>query len=295
MSTNRSRRIDRDTAEQLLGGDPVGSEAGQASLTGQAALAGLLAAAKAPAAGPAEGALPGEEQVMAAFRAARHSTAPQHLAPQHRRRTMADTALARAFSAKALAAALAATAVGGVAFAASTGNLPTVLGGHGPVDSPALTGGSSHSAGPGGGTDRPGGDPSGRTGTQPGGTAKPSADASGTAGASAGASGDPSQLPDLAKLCKTVGERTGNATKLRELLAEESMQPLVKAAGGADKVAPYCANVVGKGNASPGNASPGDHGKPSPTPTASSTKGEREKTAAPSADQKAARSSDSGG
>ncbi|GAA4855165.1 hypothetical protein [Kitasatospora terrestris] len=293
MSTNRSRRIDRDTAEQLLGGDPVGSEAGQASLTGQAALAGLLAAAKAPAAGPAEEALPGEEQVMAAYRAARHSTA-QHLAPQHRRRTMADTALARAFSAKALAAALAATAVGGVAFAASTGNLPTVLGGHGPVESPVLTGGSSHSAGPDGGTDRPG-DPSGRTGTQPGGTAKPSADASGTAGASAGASGDPSRLPDLAKLCKTVGERTGNTTKLRELLTEESMQPLVKAAGGADRVAPYCATVVGKGNASPGNASPGDHGKPTPTPTPTSTKGEREKTTAPSADQKAARSSDSGG
>lgn len=54
MSTNRSRRIDRDTAEQLLAGAAADSPGGQASLTGEdgdsahQALAALLTAAAAP-------------------------------------------------------------------------------------------------------------------------------------------------------------------------------------------------------------------------------------------------------
>ena len=62
MSTNRSRQIDRDMAEQLLGGAPGGRTGGHD------ALAGLLAAAAAPA---ADGELPGEQAALAAFRVAR--------------------------------------------------------------------------------------------------------------------------------------------------------------------------------------------------------------------------------
>ncbi|MFC1431426.1 hypothetical protein ACEZDB_12315 [Streptacidiphilus sp. N1-3] len=114
MSTNRSRRIDRDTAERLLGGVRGGTT------DGHDALAGVLAAAAAPA---AEGELSGERAAVAAFRAAR--LAP---APATRKRPMLTSGLARLLSAKAAAAVLA-TAFGGVAVAAGTGHLPAALGG----------------------------------------------------------------------------------------------------------------------------------------------------------------------
>ncbi|WP_328955566.1 hypothetical protein [Kitasatospora purpeofusca] len=145
MSTNRPRRIDRDTAEQLLAGAVGGPSAGPgASLTGPDGSTGrtgssrseagpgdrvarVLAAAAAPATG---GELAGEEAALAAFREARLASAAVPAAPAPvRRRSMATATLTRAFSTKAAAVVLGATALGGVAVAAGTGNLPVPLGG----------------------------------------------------------------------------------------------------------------------------------------------------------------------
>jgi hypothetical protein len=106
MSTDRPR-IDRDTAEQLLR---------RGSTDAADPLAILLAAAAAPAR-PDE--LVGEQAVLAAFRAA-------HLGPvpQPRRRSMIQTAIAKLLTLKVAGAALAVAATGGVAVAATTGNLP---------------------------------------------------------------------------------------------------------------------------------------------------------------------------
>jgi len=107
MSTHRSRRIGRHTAEQLLrGGRPAGADA----------VSDLLTAASAPA---GAGELAGEQAALAAFRSAR--LAP---APQPRRPSMLKTALAKVLTVKIAAAAVTATAAGGIALAAATGNLP---------------------------------------------------------------------------------------------------------------------------------------------------------------------------
>ncbi|MFJ4778853.1 hypothetical protein [Streptomyces sp. NPDC088762] len=129
MSTNRPRRIDQRTAEQLLGRGPA------TSTGGHDALARLLSAAAAPA---AEGELAGERAALAAFRAARLARDP---VPQpHPRRRPMRTPTAKLLGAK-VAAVAAATALGGVAVAAGTGHLPAGLGG-GPARSeprPAVT------------------------------------------------------------------------------------------------------------------------------------------------------------
>lgn len=111
MSTHRSR-IDRDTAERLLRRASVPPRAGAEPL------AGLLAAAAAP---PRPDELAGEPAVMAAFRAARLGPVPQT-----RRRSMIKMALAKLLTLKVAAAAVTVTAAGGVALAATSGNLPGV-------------------------------------------------------------------------------------------------------------------------------------------------------------------------
>lgn len=134
MRINRPRRIDRDTAERLLDGRPLGPNAGHD------ALADLLAAAAAPA---VDGELAGEGAAITAFREARLGSVRQP-----RRGRMATTKRASAFSAKAIGTAIATTAICGVSLAAATGHLPGVRGGgsvaphsHG---SPAATEGPSN-------------------------------------------------------------------------------------------------------------------------------------------------------
>ncbi|WP_052433358.1 hypothetical protein [Streptacidiphilus carbonis] len=123
MSFNRSRRIDRATAERLLSGGAGGVPAGQDPL------ADLLNAAAAPAA-DAEPA--GEQAALAAFRAG-----PLTDVPPVRRGSMFRPTLAKLLSAK-VAAAFAATALSGVAVAAGTGHLPSVLPG-GPTTTATTT------------------------------------------------------------------------------------------------------------------------------------------------------------
>ena len=124
MSAHRRRRIDRDTAEQLLRGAPAGSRAGSEPLVE------LFAAAAAPA-GAAE--LGGEQAAMAAFRAAR-----PYAVQQTGRRSMLKTTVAKMLTVKAVAAAIAVGAVGGgVALAASNGALPSGLGSGNSAKQPA--------------------------------------------------------------------------------------------------------------------------------------------------------------
>ncbi|MEV6730893.1 glycosyltransferase [Streptomyces sp. NPDC051364] len=210
MSTNRSRRIDRDTAEQLL---LDGARAG--SVPGHDALAGLLAAVSAPAASRE---LSGEEEAVAVFRAARLTRAPAHVPvsasasasdPTSRRRSMLTPAML--LSAKVAAAVLAA-ALGGVAVAAGTGNLPAALGSgpasSGPAPSAAAT--------------------AGEPGEAPPGTLARSSTA---------------VPPDLAELCRAYAEDGG--PRPAEVLAERRFAPLVAAAGGQAAVPGYCGPVLG--------------------------------------------------
>ncbi|MEU9131744.1 hypothetical protein AB0D08_27140 [Kitasatospora sp. NPDC048540] len=260
MSTNRSRRIDRETAEQLLAGAGADPEAGRAAVTGHPALAGLLAAAAAPA---ADGEAAGERQALAAFREARLTSAaatgsarPTSTADRPRRRTMADTALARAFSAKALAAAFAVTALGGVAVAAGTGSLPPALGGapapvRPPVSAPAVPA-ATGSAGPGA---RPSGS---ATASAPPAQARPggSAPASGPAPApgastrpedgptSAAPSVDAASAAPDAPLCRSLRDRLRAGERLADLLKEQALQRLSRSAGGNGRTAGYCAAVL---------------------------------------------------
>jgi hypothetical protein len=110
MSTHEARHpLDRRTAEALVRPDRHGD-------AGQPALAALLAATVAPA---RAGELGGEAAALAAFRAAQHAPVPRR-----RRLSMLKTTLAKLLTVKIGALCVAALGVGGVAVAASTGNLP---------------------------------------------------------------------------------------------------------------------------------------------------------------------------
>ncbi|MFB7666823.1 hypothetical protein ACFC1R_23210 [Kitasatospora sp. NPDC056138] len=263
MSTNRSRRIDRDTAEQLLGGAVADTSAGQAPLTGHAALAGLLAAAAAPSAvdgaPEASGVLPGEEAALTAFREARRNPAPKP-----RRRTMLDTAPARAFSAKAVAVAFTATALGGVAVAAGTGHLPAALrgaaGDGGRSVARATSPASAASTARSSSVSTASGQPR-LNGVAPS-SPPPSAGGSGTPGADTGTDavtgtgtgrpdgqgGDGSVAAQLLRLCHLYTDRLASGDRPRPLLKEAPLAPLVLAAGGADRVDDYCTAVAAGGD-----------------------------------------------
>ncbi|MBV6697036.1 hypothetical protein KV557_07860 [Kitasatospora aureofaciens] len=279
MSTNRSRRIDRDTAEQLLGGAVGGPSAGQdASLTGSdgtGQLARVLAAAAAPATA-AE--LAGEEAALTAFREARLTPDPVQMTAPVRRRSMATATLARAFSAKAAAAVLGATALCGVAVAAGTGNLSSALDG-GPSEpehslAPVGTPGTSSAAGTGtASTGTPSGRPSGTgssaTGSSGGGSQalKPSATPSPGA-SSADGHGTPPASPAVVALCHTFADRTGKGEHPARLVTDPLFGPLVMEAGGPDKVEDYCVAALGRAaNDAPRSATPQPHdpGRPGPS------------------------------
>ncbi|MFF2541451.1 hypothetical protein ACFVUY_02715 [Kitasatospora sp. NPDC058063] len=257
MSTNRSRRIDRDAAEQLLGGAVGGPSAGQdASLTGPDGGPGQLARVLAAAAAPATaGELAGEEAALAAFRKA--SLTPDPTVTPVRRRSMATAVLARAFSTKATAVVLGTTALCGVAVAAGTGNLPPALGGGpsapehrlsgrdavtGPASGPAAVG-SSAGAAPFGavasGSARPSGSASaGPQAVVPSGPATP-----GTPSPE-GRGGRSAVPPALLGLCTGFADRTAKGDRPSRLAGESLYGPLVAAAGGADRVTDYCRAAI---------------------------------------------------
>lgn len=231
MSTNRSRRIDRDTAEQLLG------DAGAGAVSGHDALAGLLAAVSAPV---GDGELPGEQAAMAAFRSARLasvSAATSTPVATPRKRNMLTPAML--LSAK-VAATVVATALGGVAVAAGTGHLPAALGGRPASSAPA----PSASA------------PAFRPGELPPGTLAGSPEAVPAA---------------LAELCRAyAADTTPSGRKPAEVLAERRFAPLVAAAGGPAAVPGYCAPVLGGQGETPGS-SPAAQPTDGPRDTSAST------------------------
>ncbi|MET8542518.1 hypothetical protein ABZW03_17955 [Kitasatospora sp. NPDC004799] len=261
MSTNRSRRIDRDAAERLLGGAVGAPSAGQdASLTGPDGGPGQLARVLAAAAAPATAEeLAGEEAALTAFREA--SLAPDPTVTPVRRRSMATAALARAFSTKATAVVLGTTALCGVAVAAGTGNLPSALGG-GPSAPEHRLAGPGATTGPASGSTAAGAS----VGVAPfGAVVSGSASPSGTASAGPQAvvpsdpatPGTPSAEgrgvrsvvpPALLGLCSGFADRTAKGERPGRLAGEALYGPLVEAAGGADRVAEYCEAAVGEGD-----------------------------------------------
>lgn len=224
MRTHRFRRIDRETAERLLDGRPVGSDSGHENL------ARLLASAATPA---PEGEQPGERAALAAFREAR-------LAPAQQPRSTAArtvTAHARRLGVKAALAALTATALGGVALAAGTGHLPGPLrgGSHaGPATVHPAPTGSTHS---GTGTAPAGSSGSGSMGSEP---------------PRAAASADPQ-----ARLCQVW---TADPADRAEVRADPAFPALARAAGGRGQVTAYCATVLSGRSAGSAVTGPGSRG-----------------------------------
>ncbi|MFJ9946720.1 hypothetical protein [Kitasatospora sp. NPDC091207] len=277
MSTNRSRRIDQDTAEHLLGGAVGGPSAGRdASLTGADARTGparplqpengpeervarVLAAAAAPA---TAGELAGEEAALAAFREARLAPAPAGPAVPApvRRRSMATAALARAFSTKAVAVVLGATALGGVAVAAGTGNLPSPLGGGTEEPRRPLLAPATAPSAPAAGSAAPDGSPSARrpgsgpsTGASSGGPSSGAPSTGAVAPPSPGAPPSPFAPAEtrgsqaralLIALCQGYTDRKGKGERQRLLVADPQFGALVAAAGGPEEVEAYCGDVL---------------------------------------------------
>ncbi|MBT2480461.1 hypothetical protein [Streptomyces sp. ISL-94] len=232
MSTNRPRRIDQNTAEQLLGRGPA------AATGGHDALASLLSAAAAPA---AEGELPGEQAALAAFRAAR--LAPDPVTRHHpRRQPMRTPTLAKLLSAKVAAVAVA-TALGGIAVAAGTGHLPAVL--------PAVLGGDPARSEPG---------PAATSAEATSGAVRPAATGSPLAPVPA----------DLPELCRAYLQASGAHPE--QAPAEERFVVLVAAAGTPEDVPRYCAAALdapGVPSAEPADpAGRPPAGRPSGRPTA---------------------------
>ncbi|MEU2610014.1 hypothetical protein ABZ570_00260 [Micromonospora sp. NPDC007271] len=251
MSFRRSDGpADRAEYERLLDA----ARAGQPPSPGADPLAHLLAAAAAPA-GPGE--LPGEEQALAAFRAARANPPVAPARVPRRRRLRVGVA--------AWAAGLTAVATAGVAVAAVKLDRPGV-----PVPPPASTSAGSASAG------SP--DGAGTAGANPGPSAR-SADPSPTDGPSAPV---PSAAPDPTRpggpdRPPTVGKLTGQCRAYRakpvpervEALETAGFADLVAAAGGADQVDAYCARLVSESASQPSpnaNSSRSSQAAPAGTP-----------------------------
>ncbi|UUU41271.1 hypothetical protein [Streptomyces sp. NBC_00162] len=214
MSTNRSRRIDRDTAEQLLGG------AGAAAVSGDDALTGLLAAVSAPA---GDGELPGEQAAMAAFRSAhlaQISTTASTPVATPRKRNMLTPAMLLCSKA---AATVAAAALGGVAVAAGTGNLPAALGGEPASSAPAPSASAPAS--------------------EPGQLPRALADSPEAV---------PAALAELCRAY--AADAAPHTPSAAEVLAERRFAPLVAAAGGPTAVPGYCAPVLGEQGETPGSS-----------------------------------------
>jgi hypothetical protein len=222
MSTPNPRRIDRRTAEYLLGSASAGTRVGHAPL------AALLAAAAVPGR-PDE--LTSEQTIVAAFRTAHLSPAPQP-----GRLSVIKTAVLKVLAVKVLAVA-ATTTAGGVALAASTGALPNPLARPAPATSAGLS--AAH----------PTATPS-RAEHDRGGSADESKDATESQGSNA--SKVPS--PSLVGLCHAYN--VGNKTEHGKALDNPAFTVLITTAGGKDKVDPFCHALLTAPTPASGTARP---------------------------------------
>jgi hypothetical protein len=240
MNTQGPRRIDRETAERMLCGDPITAR------DSRWPLASLLVAAAAPAL-PAE--LASEQACVDRFRAA--SRIP---ARRPRRLSVIKATVLRLLTVKAAIAALATTAAGGVAFAASTGTLHNPLGGHASGVAPGVTASQpvAKHAKPSEGTGDRGADGQGRNG---------------------GPAASHAPSPSLVRLCHAYDE--GNKAEHGKALDNPAFTVLITAAGGRDRVDAYCSALLASESGPtptgrPENTEPGnDHapGKPTSRPS----------------------------
>jgi hypothetical protein len=202
MNTQEPRRIDRRTAEYLLGQAPIGIRDGHPTL------AALLSAAAVPGR-PDE--LAREQTSMAAFR-----TAGLHPVPRPRSLSVVKSAVVKVLTVKAIAV-LATTTAGGVALAASTGTLPNPLGQSAPAASShsrlsaALPTASQSAA-----RYSPGDSP--KTSKNPEASTGPS--------------------PSLVGLCHAYS--AGNKAEHGKALDNSAFTVLITTAGGKDKVGRFC-------------------------------------------------------
>ncbi|MFD5103548.1 hypothetical protein [Streptomyces albidochromogenes] len=137
MADERYEWLDRDAAERLLRGEPVGPVGEHARAQAERLAAALDGVARAG--GQEAGELPGEAAALAAFRKAR-ATAPESVTTVRiERRASAPLRWGRPVRI-GLAGALAGVALGGVAVAAGTGVLPSPFGrGTGPAPASSVS------------------------------------------------------------------------------------------------------------------------------------------------------------
>lgn len=221
MSTHRSRRINRHTAEHLLRGQPVEDQPGLDPL------AGLLAAAAVPS---RDGEPCGEQAAVSAFRTA-------HLGPvaRPRRPSVLSSLLSPLLTAKIAAAALTVAAVGGVAVAATSGVLPAVHGGNAPA--------GVHTSSQSPSTPAPPGPPA---------TVEDAGEGARNAGAGNGQhAAAPS--PSLLGLCHAYLAGAGSTPG--KALDSPAFAALTTAAGGAGNVRGYCDSVLAAHAGAAGNNS----------------------------------------
>ncbi|MEU8996710.1 hypothetical protein AB0C95_18180 [Streptomyces caniferus] len=266
MADDRYNWLDKDTAEQLLRGEPVSARHGD----GARELEQFLEAAAAVAArAPETAQLPGEDAAVEAFRqaarrgsGARHRTAadpfPDGVRTAHTADVTERTRLGRPFR-RGFAVALAACAIGGVAVAAGTGVLPSPFRGGDPAPASSVSAAETprpfRTGEPGAQTDgttaqtpdatpgrpdtRPSGTPtpgaSPGAGTRPGGT--PSGGTGRDHGKPGGKATDPGRGSTknlLLALCKNY--ESGK----RGTMDRDTLRRLESKAGGPDKVHAFC-------------------------------------------------------
>lgn len=221
MTNDREPSLDRRMARRLLDGDAASSHP----------VAALLAAA---ASAPRPDELAGAGAALAAFRAT-PSAASHPASPQASRRRLGATRLAPLLAAKLVLTATAATAaVGGVSLAAATGTLPAPLqrAAHNAFGAPPPSGAAVLQAQP---SERQPAPAASTRATSP--PAPPSADA-------------PLVVlppPALRGLCVAVqapAAPRGTPQPASPRPTPPPLAALTRAAGGADKVAAFCAELL---------------------------------------------------
>jgi hypothetical protein len=227
MGTTRARRIGRREAEKLLSGAPVVSADREALIR----LLNLAAAAPHPAE------LVGREEAVRAFVRARQEQT-EGVEARHRRLALL---LTKALAVK-LFAGVAVLLLGGVALAAGTGNLPAPVQ-HGAHDLLSPLGVAV---------------PDGRTPSPTRGNRQVGAPASGDPRVSTGPT-----PPDVEGLCQAwqASLRAG----VGKSMDAASLRVLTAAAGGPEKIAAYCAAILGQ--PPPSGPQPTRSKKPRPTPS----------------------------
>ncbi|MCW2638279.1 MAG: hypothetical protein JWP76_585 [Dactylosporangium sp.] len=225
MSTHNPRRIDRRTAEHLLGQAPMGLR------NAHPPLAALLTAAAVPG---RAGELAREQASVAAFR-----TAHLHPAPQPRRLSVLKAVVMKVLTVKALAV-LGVAAGGGVALAASTGTLPNPLAQPARVTSLGLSTAPAQAE-------------QSREAHNPGST-----EASKNAKDAKDSDVSKAPSPSLVGLCHAYS--AGNKTEHGKALDNPAFTALTATAGGKDKVDMFCQALLAAPAPPNSNAQPS--GKP---------------------------------